>query len=95
MFCTGEVPNSDVLDGAASEGSADYDDRNGEESDEDMRHSPDVDDGSPIVTPSNFESHLQAQATQSNIPVQRLVQSVKQVTFSTDIVKRRGRACGR
>ena len=53
--------------------------RNGEESDEDNRHSPEVDDGTPIVTPNNLGEHLTAETTQSNIPVQRLVQSVKQV----------------
>jgi len=51
----------------------------GEESDEEGRQSnTPEDDGTPIVTPDNFESHLAAQITQSNIPVQRLVQSVKQ-----------------
>ena len=75
--CTGVLP-SEGLDGEASEESNDFEDRNGAESDEE-RQSPEVDDGSPIVTPSNFESHLAAQPTHSNIPVQRLVQSVKQV----------------
>jgi len=76
--CTGEVPSGGG-DGTASEGSMDYDDRNGDESDEDGRssHSPDTDE-STIVTPSNFDSHMAAQTTHSNIPVQRLVQSVKQ-----------------
>ena len=76
--CTGEVP-TDGLDGVASEGCNGYDERNGEESDEEGRtsHTPE-DDGTPIVTPDNFESHMAAQTTQSNIPVQRLVQSVKQ-----------------
>merc|ERR1711971_1218280 len=74
--CTGVLP-SEGLDGEASEESNDFEDRNGGESDEE-RQSPEVDDGSPIVTPSNFESHLAAQPTHSNIPVQRLVQSVKQ-----------------
>ena len=76
--CTGVLP-SEGVDGEASEESNDFDDRNGAESDEEMRNSPEVDDASPIVTPSNFENHLAAQHTQSNIPVQRLVQSVKQV----------------
>ena len=75
--CTGVLP-SEANDGEASEESNDFEDRNGAESDEE-RHSPEVDDGSPIVTPSNFETHLAAQPTHSNIPVQRLVQSVKQV----------------
>ena len=72
---TGEVPSGGG-DGTASEGSMDYDDRNGDESDEDGRssHSPDTDD-STIVTPSNFDSHMAAQTTHSNIPIQRLVQS--------------------
>ena len=76
--CTGEVPTGG-LDGVAGEGSNGYDERAGEESDEEGRqcHSPE-EDGAPIVTPENFESHLAAQTTQSNIPVQRLVQSVKQ-----------------
>jgi len=68
---------SEANDGEASEESNDFEERNGAESDEE-RHSPEVDDGSPIVTPSNFETHLAAQPTHSNIPVQRLVQSVKQ-----------------
>ena len=57
----------------------DYDERNGDESDEEGRnsHSPDADDAT-VVTPGNFDSHLAAQTTHSNIPVQRLVQSVKQ-----------------
>merc|ERR1711971_914608 len=74
--CTGVLP-SEGLDGEASEESNDFDEHNGGESDEE-RQPPEVDDGSPIVTPSNFESHLAAQPTHSNIPVQRLVQSVKQ-----------------
>merc|ERR1719445_458615 len=76
--CTGEVPTQG-LDGVAGEGSNGFDDRAGEESDEEggQSQSPE-DDGTPIVTPDNFESHLAAQTTQSNIPVQRLVQSVKQ-----------------
>ena len=71
--CTGEVPTGG-LDGVAGEGSNGYDER--EESEEEG--GPPEDDGTPIVTPENFESHLAAQPTQSNIPVQRLVQSVKQ-----------------
>ena len=76
---TGEVPSGGG-DGTASEGSMDYDDRNGDEGYEDGRnsHSPDTDD-STIVTPSNFDSHMAAQTTHSNSPVQLLVQSVKQV----------------
>ena len=48
-------------DGTASEGFIDYDDLNGDESDEDGRisHSPDIDD-SKIVTPGNFDSHMAA-----------------------------------
>jgi len=76
--CTGEVPSGGG-DGTTSEGSMDYDERNGDESDEEGRnsHSPDADDAT-VVTPGNFDSHLAAQTTHSNIPVQRLVQSVKQ-----------------
>merc|ERR1719167_759365 len=76
--CTGEVPSGGG-DGTTSEGSMDYDERNGEESDEEGRnsHSPDADDNT-VVTPGNFDSHLAAQTTHSNIPVQRLVQIVKQ-----------------
>ena len=73
--CTGEIPTDE---GIVSEGSME-EERNGEESDEDNRHSPEVDDGTPIVTPNNLGEHLTAETTQSNIPVQRLVQSVKQV----------------
>ena len=79
IFTIGEVPSGGG-DGTTSEGSMDYDDRNGDESDEEGRnsHSPDTDE-STIVTPSNFDTHMAAQTTHSNIPVQRLVQSVKQV----------------
>lgn len=73
--CTGEVPTDE---GIVSEGSLE-EDRNDVDSDEE-RNSPEADDGTPIVTPSNFSEHLSAQTTHSNIPVQRLVQSVKQVT---------------
>ena len=59
-------------------------DRNDGDSDEE-RHSPE-DDGTPIVTPSNFSEHLSAQTTHSNIPVQRLVQSVKQVTNQSTVL---------
>ena len=41
-------------------------------------------DGGPhIVTPENFGSHLLVEPSQSNIPVQRLVQSVRQVGRDT------------
>jgi hypothetical protein len=75
-------------DGTASEGSMDYDDRTGDESDEDGRssHSPDT-DYSIIVNPSNFDSHMAAQTTHSNIPVQRLVQSVKQVFLEEEYIE--------
>jgi hypothetical protein len=68
------------VDGTTSDGYVDSDDRNEEEDDEDGRgpRSPNMDD-SNIVTPSNFDSHMAAQVTHSNIPVQRLVQSVRQV----------------
>jgi len=67
--CTGEVP----------EGSVELDDRNGEESEDDCKgsNSPDLTDDN-VVTPNNFDSHMAAQSSSSNIPVQRLVQSVKQ-----------------
>ena len=79
LYCPGEVPSGGG-DGTTSESSTDLDDRNGEESDEDGRgpRSPDTFD-SNIVTPSNFDSHMAIQTTHSNIPVQRLVQSVRQV----------------
>jgi len=74
--CTGEVPCGST-DGVASEGSSEVDDHNGEESDEEGKaqsHSPEGE----VVTPGNFDSHMAAQSSHSNIPVQRLVQSVKQ-----------------
>lgn len=76
--CTGEVPSGGG-DGATSDGYVDSDDRNEEDDDEDGRGQryPNMDD-SNIVTPSNFDSHMAAQVTHSNIPVQRLVQSVRQ-----------------
>jgi len=72
--CTGEVPcGSDG--GGTSECSSEVDDHNGDDSDEEgLVKSPD----DSVVTPGNFDSHLAANSTQSNIPVQRLVQSVKQ-----------------
>ena len=39
--------------------------------------------GPNIVTPENFGSHLLVEQSQSNIPVQRLVQSVRQVRQDT------------
>jgi len=78
--CTGEVP---------SESSLEVEDRNGEESDDEGRgpKSPDMFDPN-IVTPSNFDSHMAAQPTHSNIPVQRLVQSVRQTKrIGSKIVK--------
>jgi len=75
--CTGEAPDLGPPDGATPEGSSEGDEHNGEESDEEGKvqsHSPDGD----IVTPGNFDKHMEAQPTHSNIPVQRLVQSVKQ-----------------
>lgn len=76
ILISGEVPCGG--EGTVSEGSCDMDDHNTEDSDEEGKphsHSPDGD----IVTPGNFDSHMAAQTTHSNIPVQRLVQSVKQV----------------
>jgi len=79
--CSGELP-TESLDGSVNESSAEYDERNGEDEDEEeMRRSPAEDADTEIVTPSNLGEHLEhaaAQPTHSNIPVQRLVQSVKQ-----------------
>merc|ERR1719342_861047 len=75
--CTGEAPDLGPPDGATMSPSGEWDEHNGEESDEEGKvqsHSPDGD----IVTPGNFDKHMEAQPTHSNIPVQRLVQSVKQ-----------------
>ena len=75
---------TESLDGSVNESSAEYDERNGEDEDEEeMRRSPAEDADTEIVTPSNLGEHLEhaaAQPTHSNIPVQRLVQSVKQVS---------------
>merc|ERR1711971_1103752 len=75
--CTGEVPfcPGEVV---TSDGPGDFDDH-GDESDDDGHsgESPEMDESS-VVTPLNFEAHITAQSTISNIPVQRLVQSVKQ-----------------
>ena len=49
----------------------------GEEGEEEGDCSPN------IVTPENFGSHLLVEQSQSNIPVQRLVQSVRQVGRDT------------
>ena len=74
IIISGEVPCG--ADGTVSEGSSEMDDQRDEDSDEEGKaHSPD----GAIVTPGNFDSHMAAQTTHSNIPVQRLVQSVKQV----------------
>jgi hypothetical protein len=46
-----------------------------------IRGSPDADEAN-VVTPNNFESHLAAQNSSVDyIPVQRLVQSIKQVAW--------------
>jgi len=74
---TGEVLLQEGLNESVSDGSAEYEDKNGDESDEETRHSPEVDDDTPIVTPKNFGDHMEARPTQSGIPLQRLVQSVK------------------
>ena len=78
-FIAGELP-TDGLNESVSEGSADFDEKNGDESDEETRTSPEVDDDTPIVTPKNFGDHMEARPTQSGIPLQRLVQSVKHVS---------------
>ena len=73
----GEVPDPGPPDSATPDGSSEGDEHGGEESDEEGKihnHSLDGD----IVTPGNFDKHMEAQPTHSNIPVQRLVQSVKQ-----------------
>ena len=68
------------MGGAASEGYQDTEDRAEEETEEAGQGGRTQDpDDSNIVTPSNFDSHMAAQTTHSNIPVQRLVQSVRQV----------------
>jgi len=72
--CTGEILFGDgVLDG-----NHDGEEKN-DDLDEDDRaiRSPDADDTN-IVTPGNFDSHMAAQTSHSNIPVQRLVQSIRQ-----------------
>ena len=71
----GELP-----DGAHGENFSEVEERNDEESDDDRRaliSSGPIEEN--IVTPKNFESHISAQITTSNIPVQRLVQSIRQV----------------
>ena len=61
-----------------------HDDKGEDNSDEDATvdtaapDSPDIN----IVTPDNFDTHMAAHTTQSNIPVQRLVQSIRQVSTS-------------
>jgi len=76
--CTGEVPCGST-DGVVSEGSSEVDDHIGEDSDEEgNKANANSIDSRDIVTPGNFDSHMAAQTTHSNIPVQRLVQSVKQ-----------------
>ena len=64
----------------ALDGNHDGEEKN-DDLDEDDRavRSPDADDTN-IVTPGNFDSHMAAQTSHSNIPVQRLVQSIRQVT---------------
>ena len=78
---TGEVLLQEGLNESVSDGSAEYEDKNGDESDEETRHSPEVEDDTPIVTPKNFGDHMEARPTQSGIPLQRLVQSVKHVSI--------------
>jgi len=74
--CTGEVPCGST-DGIVSEGSSEVDDHNGEDSDDEGKVQSNSPEGE-IVTPGNFDLHMAAQTSHSNIPVQRLVQSVKQ-----------------
>ena len=60
----------------------DQDDKGEDNSDEDATvdtaAAPDSPDTN-IVTPDNFDTHMTAHTTHSNIPVQRLVQSIRQV----------------
>ena len=77
--CTGEVPQERDMDGSPDSG----DER--PEGEEDPRlPSPSGDPGdcgANIVTLDSLDAHLAAQQTlsQSNVPLQRLVQSVRQV----------------
>ena len=74
--CTGEVPIGSEGEGL---GSQEFDDRTEEESDEESRIMLSPDSPDTVITLDNFDSHMAAQPSASNIPVQRLVQSVRQV----------------
>lgn len=77
--CTGEVPIGSEGEGL---GSQEFDDRTEEESDEESRIMLSPDSPDTVITLDNFDSHMDhmaAQPSASNIPVQRLVQSVRQV----------------
>ena len=80
--CTGEVNHEPDNEGYLDSG----DER--PEAEEDPRLSSPQGDAD-IVTPDSLEAHLAAQQTisQSNVPLQRLVQSVRQVR---DIARWRG-----
>ena len=70
--CTGDVRLELELPSATDLGEREAE-QEGEEEGETREPDPN------IVTPENFGSHLLAEPSQSNIPVQRLVQSVRQV----------------
>ena len=74
--CTGEVPH-----GADNDGSLDSGDERHEGEEDPRLSSPSGDCGASIVTLDTLDAHLAAQQTlsQSNVPLQRLVQSVRQV----------------
>ncbi|XP_059097445.1 serine/threonine-protein kinase D1-like isoform X3 [Tigriopus californicus] len=83
--CTGEMPDEVLVDkqGDSTENEPGY---NGDDSDDEARTSPDSEEATPSHTPNtttttnpfDAETRSGAQSTQPNIPVQRLVQSVKQ-----------------
>ena len=66
--CTGELPSG---------WEEEEDEEAGGETQE-IVQSPDCDSDTNIVTPENFGGHMLVHQSQSNIPVQRLVQSVRQ-----------------
>ena len=72
----GEVPH-----GADNDGSLDSGDERPEGEEDPRLSSPSGDCGASIVTLDTLDAHLAAQQTlsQSNVPLQRLVQSVRQV----------------
>ena len=73
--CTGEVPHERDID------SLDSGDERPEGEEDPRLPSPSGDCGANIVTLDSLDAHLAAQQTlsQSNVPLQRLVQSVRQV----------------